>query len=220
MTRLYTGIRTEYSYAHLSELGTHSLLYFRLSSFRTGRSSFSKLNLVIQGDLGLSSVWLVPQIRRVLSVTPAAVTGNLDLADPVIASVKTGRSGVRWSSEKLLVRVRRVAAEVAPWRSPSALMERQYELLEGTADYELWVIHWPVGVGLLLHDHGAVRRRVPGRDGALEETSTLLRGRRLRRRLIEAGQGKAFGPDHVHSWLIPTRPRRRACTRIRLRYRQ
>ncbi len=138
-----------------------------------------------------------------LSVTPAAVTGNLDLADPVIASVRTGRSSVRRSGEKLLVRVRRVAAEVAPWRSPSVLTERQYELLEGTADYELWVIHWPVGVGLLLHDHGGSAGAFQVADRALEETSTLLRGRRLRHRLIEAGQGKAFGPDYVHSMVNP-----------------
>jgi hypothetical protein len=139
----------------------------------------------------------------VLSVTPSAATGDRDLVDPVIASLQTGRSSVRWSSEKLLVRVRRVAAEVAPWRTSSALTERQYDLLEGTDEYELWVIHWPVGVGLLLHDHGGSAGAFEVVDGALEETSTLRRGRRLRRRLIEAGQGKAFGPDYVHSMVNP-----------------
>jgi Cysteine dioxygenase type I len=40
-------------------------------------------------------------------------------------------------------------------------------------------------------------------DGVLEETSTTLRKRRLRRRLLKSGQGKSFGPEYVHSIVNP-----------------
>jgi hypothetical protein len=33
----------------------------------------------------------------------------------------------------------------------------------------------------------------------LEETSTTVAGRSLRRRLIVSGRGHSFGPDYVHS---------------------
>jgi Cysteine dioxygenase type I len=133
----------------------------------------------------------------VLSVTPAA-------GDRHAANFTTfGEGSGRWPNEKLLALVRWMAAEVAPWSRYRELTGRKYELLERTADYELWVIYWPVAVGLSLHDHGGSAGAFQVVDGVLEETSTSLRGRRLRRRLIGAGRGKAFGPEYVHSIVNP-----------------
>jgi len=109
----------------------------------------------------------------------------------------------RASERQLLDLARRGATGVKPWSSPLPLTERQYQLLERTADHELWVIYWPVDVGLLLHDHGGSAGAFHVVDGLLEETSTTLRGRRLRRRRIGLGQGKFFGPEYVHGIVNP-----------------
>jgi hypothetical protein len=38
--------------------------------------------------------------------------------------------------------------------SDQPLLQRQYELLDRTTAFELWLIHWPTDGGLVLHDHG------------------------------------------------------------------
>jgi hypothetical protein len=131
------------------------------------------------------------------------LTGDRLSADPVAAGGQAEVSDAHWASKKLLDRARCMALDIAPWRGPLPLTERQYQLLERTADYEVWVISWPVAVGLLLHDHGGSAGAFQVVDGVLEETSTTVRGRRLRRRLIGPGQGKSFGPEYVHSIVNP-----------------
>ena len=131
------------------------------------------------------------------------VTGDRRSAGAPTAGGQAEGPGVRWASKRLLDQVRCMALHVAPWRGPLPLTERRYQLLERTADYEVWVISWPVGVGLLLHDHGGSAGAFQVVDGVLEETSTTVRGRRLRRRLIGPGQGKSFGAEYVHSIVNP-----------------
>jgi Cysteine dioxygenase type I len=137
-----------------------------------------------------------------LSVRTLAA-GDSHSADGTAARGETTEGGPRGANESLLDLARRVAAVIEPQRSPLPLTERQYQLLERTADYELWVIHWPVDVGLLLHDHGGSAGAFQVVGGLLEETSTTLGGRRLRRRLIGPGQGRSFGPEYVHSVVNP-----------------
>lgn len=137
-----------------------------------------------------------------LSVSTPA-TSDRHSTDGVSAPRRTRERSTRTARESLLDLARRVAEVIEPWRSPLPLTERQYQLLERTADYELWVIYWPVDVGLLLHDHGGSAGAFQVVDGLLEETSTTLRGRRLNRHLIGLGQGKSFGPEYVHSIVNP-----------------
>jgi len=108
-----------------------------------------------------------------------------------------------WTPEKLLDRARWMAGEVGPYEGPLPFRERRYRLLERTFDYELWVIYWPEGPGLSLHDHGGSVGAFHVVAGALEETSTTLRGLRLRRRRLDRGQGKSFGPQYVHGIINP-----------------
>jgi hypothetical protein len=77
--------------------------------------------------------------------------------------------------------------------------ERTYELLERTTDVELWLIHWPTGGGLVLHDHGGSAGAFHVVAGALDETSTAFGGRTLRLARLFCNQGKSFGPSYVHS---------------------
>jgi hypothetical protein len=72
-------------------------------------------------------------------------------------------------------------------------------LLERTADVEVWLIHWPTGGGLVLHDHGGSAGAFYVVAGALDETSTALGGRALRRQRVFLTEGKSFGPGYVHS---------------------
>ena len=41
--------------------------------------------------------------------------------------------------------------ELATGEQPA---ERQFQLLIATDVYDAWLVHWPVGTGLDLHDHG------------------------------------------------------------------
>jgi len=98
-----------------------------------------------------------------------------------------------------LARARWAAEEVETWDGSLPLSERRYRLLDRTADHELWVIYWPEAGGLLLHDHGGSNGAFYVAGGVLQETSTTLHGLRLRRRALEKGEGRAFGPQYLHS---------------------
>jgi hypothetical protein len=102
---------------------------------------------------------------------------------------------------QLLSLARAHAARVKPWaeRSERPLEERRYELLDRTADVEVWLIHWPTDGGLVLHDHGGSAGAFHVVAGALYETSTALGGRVLRQQRLCRAEGKSFGPSYVHS---------------------
>lgn len=120
-----------------------------------------------------------------------------------VAQPKVERFTTRWSPEKLLARARSAAAGIGPWEPSTPLSERRYWLLDRTEDHELWVIYWPEARGLTLHDHGGSAGAFHVVGGVLEEKSTTLRGLRLRRRLLDQGQGRSFGPGYVHSVVNP-----------------
>ena len=76
------------------------------------------------------------------------------------------------------------------------------KLLEGR-HFEAWLLGWPVGEGIELHDHGQAAGALTVVEGCLLETSvdTAGRGRlgsRLLHRLLREGDLVAFGPDHIH----------------------
>lgn len=70
-------------------------------------------------------------------------------------------------------------------------------------DYEAWLLGWPVGNGIELHDHGDSWGAAFVVQGAINETfldgsGALPAGRHLRHRRLPAGSLVAFGPDHIH----------------------
>jgi predicted metal-dependent enzyme (double-stranded beta helix superfamily) len=88
-------------------------------------------------------------------------------------------------------------------RAQQDLDERHYELLELTAEFEIWAIHWPQGQGLELHDHGGAAGALWVVEGALVEHyvgdgGDGGDGRGIGRRNIVAGGGAAFGPSYIH----------------------
>jgi len=70
-------------------------------------------------------------------------------------------------------------------------------------DFEAWLLGWPVGEGIDLHDHGSSSGAVVVVAGTLLETSIeasewLRPGGRLRHRRLPVGALISFGPDHIH----------------------
>jgi len=95
-----------------------------------------------------------------------------------------------------------IAAGLAEVSSPSDLRpggttsERQYERILATDTYEAWLIHWPAGTGLDLHDHGDSGGAFAVVDGELDETT--IDGDRARMRRVPAGSHSSFGAGQVH----------------------
>jgi predicted metal-dependent enzyme (double-stranded beta helix superfamily) len=81
--------------------------------------------------------------------------------------------------------------------------ERWYVPLLEDNDFEAWLLGWPVGEGIELHDHGASSGALVVVEGTLLETyiqaSNWMRpGGRLRHRRLPEGALVSFGPDHIH----------------------
>ena len=138
---------------------------------------------------------------------------------PARRDSKSGlRPGPQTQSPKGLLALARTRAEqVEPLAPGAALGQRQYTLLERSLEHEIWLIFWPEGTGLVLHDHGGSCGAFYVAGGTLEETSTsavmvtalpvragtLTTGARLRRRRVWTGEGRSFGPGYVHSLINP-----------------
>ncbi|MEA3184843.1 MAG: hypothetical protein QOJ74_1320 [Ilumatobacteraceae bacterium] len=85
-----------------------------------------------------------------------------------------------------------------PWelRTGEVPTERRYERLLITPVYEAWVICWPVGAALDLHDHGGSAGAFAVVAGELQET-TIEHGVVSVHR-YRAGQTATFGATRVH----------------------
>ncbi|HEV7861961.1 MAG TPA: cysteine dioxygenase family protein, partial [Acidimicrobiia bacterium] len=84
--------------------------------------------------------------------------------------------------------------------------QRWYEPLVATDECEAWLLGWPVGEGIELHDHGDSSGAVFVVEGRLRETyvaaSDWMRpGGHLRHRQLSTGALVTFGPGHVHDVL-------------------
>ena len=113
--------------------------------------------------------------------------------------VDPGYGTDRRSPVELLRLAQGRATEALAWHDTLAepLVDRSYELVEWNDEYEIWVIHWPAGGHIELHDHGGSSGAFWVVAGTLEETSVTGRGS-LQRHDLSAGGGGAFGPRYVH----------------------
>ncbi|MEV6551405.1 cysteine dioxygenase [Streptomyces sp. NPDC051597] len=111
----------------------------------------------------------------------------------------------------LLDFVRRTAADASLVSSlPLDPQGRTWIRLEGPGGSEAWLIGWPPGTGTGWHDHGGSHGAFATAAGTLREDSLAARlpaeGWKTlelaadldRSRSVEAGEGRAFGPHHVH----------------------
>ncbi|MFI1962544.1 cysteine dioxygenase [Streptomyces pathocidini] len=118
------------------------------------------------------------------------------------------------TAAELLDFVRRTAADQELVASlPLDPEGRTWLRLDGPGGSEAWIIGWPPGTGTGWHDHGGSRGAFATASGALTEQSLAVRlpteGWRTleltdgvdRERPVPTGEGRAFGPHHVHQVL-------------------
>jgi len=106
------------------------------------------------------------------------------------------------------VRVRvdpaQVASRLAPavhWPGALDLQQRTWRLVARTPDFDAWLIAWPRGGKVELHDHGNSTGAVSVITGALVEAVPWREdsGRlSLVRHELQAGATLGFGAGHVH----------------------
>lgn len=122
-----------------------------------------------------------------LEATVAALAGEAELLG--------GSADPRWLAWAAV----RLAAAVGPWAQqvgpPPA--ERTYLPLLRSAEVEAWLIYWPTGGRLQLHDHGGAAGALRVIEGELREQ--YVDGHRgVAERWLAASQGIAFGRNYVH----------------------
>ncbi len=76
--------------------------------------------------------------------------------------------------------------------------ERAYRLLVSSLHLEAWLICWPPGGRLELHDHGGASGALHVVSGTLGETYVTPGEARPRRRDLAAGEAIAFHGDYLH----------------------
>ncbi|GAA3708900.1 cysteine dioxygenase [Streptomyces tremellae] len=131
-------------------------------------------------------------------------------SDPA-APARTTAKPAGPSAAELLAFVRATAADETLVSSlPLDPEGRTWIRLEGPAGSEAWLIGWPPGTGTGWHDHGGSHGAFATAAGALKEDSLATRlpteGWKTlelaegvdRERVLEAGDGRAFGEHHVH----------------------
>jgi hypothetical protein len=97
-----------------------------------------------------------------------------------------------------------VASRLAPavhWPGALSLQQRTWRLVARTLDFDAWLIAWPRGGKVELHDHGNSTGAVSVIAGALVE-AVPRRGDSGRlslvRQELQAGATLGFGAGHVH----------------------
>jgi predicted metal-dependent enzyme (double-stranded beta helix superfamily) len=81
------------------------------------------------------------------------------------------------------------------------LTTRRWELLAASATFEAWVIGWPPGGTIALHDHGDSAAAAAVAGGELVETTVTKNGDgtvSTTARRMTAGSGWSMASRHVH----------------------
>jgi mannose-6-phosphate isomerase-like protein (cupin superfamily) len=92
-----------------------------------------------------------------------------------------------------------LASVALPWELATGeqTAERQFQLLIATDVYDAWLVHWPVGTGLDLHDHGGSAGAFAVVAGDLDE-DVVRNGTTVTTR-VGPGASVVFGQGHVHA---------------------
>jgi mannose-6-phosphate isomerase-like protein (cupin superfamily) len=113
-------------------------------------------------------------------------------------------TSVRHAPADHLQTARRYAARPDDWPIAARFnpVRRWYQRLADGPDSEVWLLSWLPGQGTDLHDHGGSSGAFVVVRGALtEHTVAASPGGgppRQRERLLPAGEGRSFGPRHIH----------------------
>jgi len=110
-----------------------------------------------------------------------------------------GTPGVNRFTRSQLLRTARLFASDPHLRDlvDLASTERTWHRLDATAHLEIWVLAWPVGSSTGWHDHLESEGAFLTVEGELAEQSWS--GGQTHGRLLSQGEGRSFGPHHVHA---------------------
>jgi predicted metal-dependent enzyme (double-stranded beta helix superfamily) len=120
---------------------------------------------------------------------------------PQLSTPQRARRGRRLGAEQL-ISIARAFVREGELLAPSGTGQREWTLLGASQDAEVWVIAWPPGGAIELHDHGGSWGGLVVVSGELVETSVAFSGEAgkvgVHRRPLVAGQALGFGSTHVH----------------------
>ncbi len=105
------------------------------------------------------------------------------------------------TADELLAIARQLATRAPSWPGMARPTRRRWDLMAVADSYEAWVIGWPPGGAIELHDHGGSSGAVVVAAGELTETrieSQPLGRVTLGTRRIGVGQSISFAGRHVH----------------------
>jgi mannose-6-phosphate isomerase-like protein (cupin superfamily) len=108
---------------------------------------------------------------------------------------------VRLSTAELLVVARGLATSASSWPGTAHPETRSWRTVAATDRYEAFVIAWPVGGSIELHDHGDSAGAVVVAAGSLVETAVGhdVDGSLVAvSRSVDEGGHLVFEPGHVH----------------------
>jgi predicted metal-dependent enzyme (double-stranded beta helix superfamily) len=74
--------------------------------------------------------------------------------------------------------------------------QRRWVELDSSPYLQIWLLSWPAGTHTGWHDHGESAGAFLTVSGTLLEQT--LHGRRCKDRTLIAGEGRSFGPNHIH----------------------
>ena len=74
--------------------------------------------------------------------------------------------------------------------------ERRWVELDSSPYLQIWLLAWPAGSGTGWHDHGDSAGAFLTVSGTLREQTS--HGHRRIDRTLVAGEGRSFGPTHIH----------------------
>ncbi len=140
--------------------------------------------------------WSSAATRAAGAARPVSRSGDDD-GDGLLTAIATGLASVA------------LPWELATGEQPA---ERQFQLLIATDVYDAWLVHWPVGTGLDLHDHGGSAGAFAVVAGDLDE-DVVRDGTTVTTR-VGPGASVVFGQGHVHA--VVNRSSRRRDQRPRL----
>jgi mannose-6-phosphate isomerase-like protein (cupin superfamily) len=106
-----------------------------------------------------------------------------------------------WLDALGLVSIARgLARNVDLWPEMARPTRRMWDLMVATEDFEAWVIGWPPGGAIELHDHGPAAGALVVARGDLLETAvrTGEGGLHTDLTVVPSGGSITFGPGHIH----------------------
>jgi mannose-6-phosphate isomerase-like protein (cupin superfamily) len=101
----------------------------------------------------------------------------------------------------LLAIAQGLARNASLWPEMGRPVRRTWALMASSDDFEAWLVAWPPGGAIELHDHGDAAGALVVASGELVETS-ITRGDggpvRPATAVVRTGESLVFGAEHVH----------------------